>query len=48
MPTRPLFKALKEQTANRVVTSDVAGTASKEALKAGVIETNTYYDYFLR
>jgi hypothetical protein len=48
MPAPPLFKALKQRTANRVVMSDVTETVSKEALKAGVIGTDTYVDYFLR
>jgi len=47
MPAPPLFKALQEKTANRVVISDVAEDLTPEAVKAGVVATGTYIDYFL-
>lgn len=48
MPAAPLFKALKAQAAKRVVISDVAEVIAPEALKAGILATGTYVDYFLR
>ena len=48
MPAPPLFKALKEKAANRVVISDVNEKPAQEAIDAGVIPTDTYIDYFVR
>jgi hypothetical protein len=48
MPAPPLFKALKEKTAKRVVISDVAEKLTPEAVAAGVLATGTYVDYFLK
>jgi hypothetical protein len=47
MPAPPLHKALKERTKNRVVISDVNEKLSKEAKRAGVVETDTYVDFYL-
>jgi hypothetical protein len=48
MPAGPLYTALQEKTGNRVVISDVLEAVSPEAAQAGVIETGTYIDYFLK
>jgi hypothetical protein len=48
MPAPPLFRALKEKAAKRVVISDVAEELTPEAVKAGVLATGTYVDYFLK
>jgi hypothetical protein len=47
MPAAPLFKALNEHAKKRVVISDVKETLTPEAVKAGVIATDLYIDYFL-
>jgi hypothetical protein len=47
MPARPLFKALNEKAAKRVVISDLKENLTPEAIKAGVVATDTYIDYFL-
>ena len=47
MPARPLFKALNEKAAKRVVISDLKEKLTPEAIKAGVVATDTYIDYFL-
>lgn len=47
MPAGPLLKALREQTKERVVLSDVNYEPSPEALAAGVIAMPGYIDYFL-
>ena len=48
MPAPPLFRALKEKAAKRVVISDVAEKLTPEATAAGVLATGTYVDYFLK
>lgn len=48
MPAAPLFTALNARAGKRVVISDRAEKVSAEARKAGVIETKTYIDYFLK
>ncbi|MFO1126121.1 MAG: hypothetical protein U1E25_13225 [Methylocystis sp.] len=50
MPAKPLLKALKKHTGDKVVISDasVDDPLSAKARKAGVIATDTYIDYFLR
>jgi hypothetical protein len=48
MPAKPLLKALTEKAMERVVISDVNERVSAAAALAGVIETNTYIDYFLK
>jgi len=48
MPAAPLFNALNEHARKRVVISDVKEPLTPEAVKAGVLATDTYIDYFLR
>lgn len=47
MPAKPLFKALGESTADRVVISDVNEEVSAKAAAAGVRATKVFIDYFL-
>ena len=48
MPAGPLFKALKKRAGERVVISDVKEKLTPAAVKAGVVATDTYIDYFLK
>ena len=48
MPAPPLFKALREKTAGRVVLSDVTETVPQAASDAGVIATGSYIDYYFQ
>jgi hypothetical protein len=48
MPAPPLFKALQEKAAKRVVISDISEDLTPEAVKASVVATGTYVDYFLK
>lgn len=48
MPAPPLYKALLNKAAKRVVISDVEEHLTAEAQQAGVISTDTYVDYFLK
>jgi hypothetical protein len=48
MPAAPLLKALTARAGKRVVISDRTDAVSAEAKQAGVIETKTYIDYFLK
>jgi len=50
MPAKPLLKALKKHTGDKVVISDASAKnpVSAEAHKAGVVATDTYIDYVLR
>lgn len=50
MPAKPLYKALRTRTANRVVISDVAEAVPDEAIAAGVTfdKELTYIDYVLK
>ena len=47
MPADALFKALKERTGNRVVTSDSAAGLTAEAEAAGIEATESHVDWFL-
>lgn len=47
MPAPALFTALKARSGERVVISDVQKTLPAEAARAGVVEAELYYDYFL-
>ena len=48
MPAPPLYKALLDKAAKRVVISDAEEDLTREAKQAGIIATNTYIDYFLK
>jgi hypothetical protein len=47
MPAAPLFKALNQRAHERVVLSDTSKSPPAAALKAGVIATDSYIDYYL-
>jgi beta-lactamase superfamily II metal-dependent hydrolase len=48
MPAPPLFKALMDKAAKRVVISDVKENPTTQALDHGIVATDTYIDYFLK
>ena len=47
MPAPPLYKALLERCAQRVVIADATKSIPPEARQHGVVATNMYIDYFL-